>query len=207
MRALTTSTIRFTGRVPLDRAPSRRDTGRGRPGERLTLAGVLSVIRPLRLAGSALFALVVLSAVLAVVWRPASAQPSELPRRGVVPMVASDGIFTGGDLPAPDPSYCAVTGGTQQPSAVFGLVTIGGLPAPASTVVQLSFDGKAGPAERVTVDSRGSGYSLIFDNGGPGCANRVGAAVSLLVNGQAVSTGKLVGDIAFDGYLFNIAIP
>lgn len=165
------------------------------------------MIRPLRLAGCALLALVLLTAVMAVVSRPASAQPSELPRRGVVPMVASDGIFTGGDLPAPDPSYCAVSGGTQQPSAVFGLVTIGGLPAPVGTIVQLTFDGKGGPAERVAVDARGSGYSLIFDKGGPGCANRVGAAVSVLVNGQAVSTGKLVGDVELDAYRFDIAIP
>lgn len=162
---------------------------------------------PLRLSLTAVLASAVLAVLVLVASQQASAQPSALPRRAVIPMLASDGVFAGGDLPAPDPSYCALTGGTQQPSAVFGLVTIGGAPAPASAIVQLAFDGKAGPAERVTAGAGSSGYSLIFDTGGAGCANRAGAAVSVLVNGRAFPTGLTVGDDRLIAYRFDVAVP
>src|SRR5690606_32957645 len=75
---------------------------------------------------------------------------------------------------------------------VTGNLSIGGLPAPAGTLVQLFFDGKAGPAVRT--DTVGV-YRFEYGIGGANCASRPGAAVSVQVAGQAFPTDKVVGDV------------
>jgi hypothetical protein len=96
--------------------------------------------------------------------------------------------------PAPSGKYCPSDGGSSAPpNAVFGLVTIGGAAAPAGTVLALAFDGVPGPTATVTVEDGKAGYRMLYAGGGGDCANKVGAAMSLIVNGQAFSTGGLVG--------------
>lgn len=146
---------------------------------------------------STLVALLAVAAALAVMSLGVSAQANpEMPYRVFAPNVASDGVtFPGnGGLPAPDPSYCpGNTGGgapPTPPNSVFGLLTINGQPAPAGTVVQLVFDGKVGPAARTLEPG---GYRVDYAASHSGCSNKVGAAVSVLVNGQVYPTGKTIG--------------
>jgi hypothetical protein len=89
--------------------------------------------------------------------------------------------------------------------SLFGTLTIAGQPAPAGTIVQSVFDGKVGPARATT---QAGGYRLDFSAGGPGCANQVGAAISVLVQGQIFPTGSKVGDIvAGEPFRRDIAVP
>ncbi len=133
----------------------------------------------------------------------AAAQDSELPYRSALPMLASDGLID--PLPPADPAYCVVPPSTPpnppNQDVVTGNLSIGGLPAPAGTLVQLFFDGKAGPAVRT--DTVGV-YRFEYGIGGANCANRPGAAVSVQVAGQAFPTGKVVGDVFIR---LDIAIP
>ncbi len=76
------------------------------------------------------------------------------------------------------------------PNAVIGTLTIGGTAAPAGTVVSLAFDGVVGPSRQTTA---AGGYRVDYGAAGADCANRVGAAISVIVNGQAFSTGATVG--------------
>lgn len=123
---------------------------------------------------------------------PAQAQASLTPR-AVLPVLARDGIYTANsNLPPADPAYCPATGNPPSPpNSILGLLTIGGSPAPTGTVVQVVLDGKLGPARFVAAP--GGGYRLDFAVGGPGCPNRVGVSIGVLVNGRVVPTGKTVG--------------
>ncbi|MCC7363425.1 MAG: hypothetical protein IT303_03560 [Dehalococcoidia bacterium] len=164
-----------------------------------------------RLAAGGLAGAIALTAIFLILLQSASAQ-SGLPRRGVLPMVASDGIFAGDAVPPPDPSYCAPGQGGGSPETptlgIFGTVRIGGVAAPPGTLVQLAFDGKVGPGKRVEVANGQAGYGLSSITGpNAACANRAGAAVSILVNGVPVSTGKLLGDDTLIGFRFDISLP
>lgn len=147
----------------------------------------------------------------------ASAQPapSELPYRLYAPAIARDGVAVqptvpGGNLPAPDPSYCPGSSGTNAPpsppNSVLGLLTIGGAPAPAGTLVQVVFDGKVGPAART---KEAGGYRVDYAAGIAGCANQVGSVIGIKINGgQTFSSPAKVGDAAANPFLrFDIAAP
>lgn len=86
--------------------------------------------------------------------------------------------------------YCDNISSSTPPNSIFGLLTIGGAPAPAGTVVTVLFDGVAGPS--VTIGEPG-GYKINWSAGGSDCANRVGAAVAVSVNGQVFDSGQTVG--------------
>ena len=51
------------------------------------------------------------------------------------------------------------------------------------------------PASRLTLQSvlKAGGYYVDFNAGGGDCANKVGAAISVIVNGQTYGTGQTVG--------------
>ncbi len=86
---------------------------------------------------------------------------------------------------------------------VFGLLTIKGADAPLGTVATLAFDGIPGPSEAST---QKGGYAVEFRSSNETCANRVGAALSVIINGQSFATGRIVGSTeAF--VRFDIAIP
>jgi len=148
----------------------------------------------------------VLSAALvgsAVSFPAATAQDSDQVFRSTLPMLASDGVVE--PLPPADPSYCEVPP-SSPPSppnhdVVTGNLTIGGIPAGAGTIVQILFDGKAGPAIRT---ERAGVYRFEYGVGGPGCANHAGAAVSIRVAGQVFDTGGSVGDVFIR---LDIAVP
>jgi hypothetical protein len=89
------------------------------------------------------------------------------------------------------------------PNAVIGTLTIAGAAAPAGTVVSLAFDGVAGPPKATR---EAGGYRVDYGAGGADCANRVGAAISVIVNGQAFPTGSAVGQVE-NPLLFHIAVP
>ena len=109
--------------------------------------------------------------------------------------------------PAPSVSnlpYCDTSGAGNPPTgSVLGLVTIGGEPAPAGTIVFLAFDGVIGPSEAVTVEGNQAGYSLNYSSGGTDCANQAGASISVVVAGQTFSTGQTVGGAPV-ALLFNV---
>jgi hypothetical protein len=143
--------------------------------------------------------------VLAGLWLTNAGAQSNLPVRARIGAVAADG--TPSALPPPDPSYCLPAGGpgSTPPMSLFGTLTFAGQPAPAGTIVQVLFDGKPGLARATT---QAGGYRLDFSAGGPGCANQVGAAISVLVQGQVFSTGSKVGDIvAGEPFRRDIAVP
>lgn len=146
-----------------------------------------------------------------------AAQTPELQRRAFVPMVARDEglptpVNTRRPPPPPGPGYCISSGPgvPTPPNAVFGLLTINGAPAPAETLVGLTFDGKVGPYE-YTVQA--GGYRVFYAAGGQGqdppCINQVGAVIGLLVNGVHFSSGRAVGDPGPEGLAlpFHVAIP
>ena len=87
--------------------------------------------------------------------------------------------------------YCDTISATSPPSSVIGIFTIGGSPAPAGTSVSLAFDGLVGPTAQT---SAAGGYRVDYGTGGSDCANRVGAAISVVVNGRFYPTGHTVGD-------------
>lgn len=139
----------------------------------------------------------------------ASADSPVLTPRAVLVQMAraeSPGALPPPVLPSPDPSYCqASAGGTTPPSgAVLGRLTVGGVAAPVNTVVQITFDGKAGPASAVREPG---GYRVLYDEGGAACANKAGAAMAIVVNGQSFDTHSKVGDPDAAVLLFDIAVP
>jgi hypothetical protein len=144
--------------------------------------------------------------------------PSNLPRRAIVALVANDAgkptpvpLQTFPPPPPPGPGYCVPSSleVPSPPNALFGHFTIGGQPAPAGTLVTLTFDGKPGP--NIYTAAPG-GYAFFWSAGGQGhnppCINQVGTEFGFLINGQAVRTGVHVGDpeayLVFD---FDIALP
>ena len=103
--------------------------------------------------------------------------------------------------PTPEPTaapmtsrvFCDTTSSSSPPNSVFGLLTIGGQPGPAGTIVTITFDGAAG---RSVVTSAAGGYRVDFPSGGEDCANRAGAAIAIVVGGQAFTVGTLGGSPA-----------
>jgi hypothetical protein len=87
--------------------------------------------------------------------------------------------------------FCSTISATSPPNTVIGIFTIGGSPAPAGTSVSLAFDGVVGPTAQTTA---AGGYRVDYGAGGGDCANRVGAAISVVVNSRFYSTGHTVGD-------------
>ena len=90
--------------------------------------------------------------------------------------------------PAASRAYCGTISSTAPPSSVFGLLTIGGQPAPAGTIATATFDGVTGPSQASTA---AGGYRVDFPSGGDDCANRSGAALAIIINGQAFPTGAV----------------
>lgn len=94
--------------------------------------------------------------------------------------------------------YCPSVSATAPPTTVGGTVLIGGVPPAAGTVVALAFDGVGGPSGVVTVESTASGlkagYAIRFSGGPSDCANRVGSAISVVIDGTHYATGRFVGD-------------
>jgi hypothetical protein len=127
----------------------------------------------------------------------------ELAPRAFLPLLARD---TGADpLPPANPSYCEVPANPTAPpasEAVLGTLRIGGADAPAGTVVQVFFDGKAGPAIWTT---EAGGYRVLYDVAGGECSNKAGAAVSVRVAGQTFATGAVVGGQV--ALRFDISVP
>ena len=127
---------------------------------------------------------------------------------------SSTGTGTGGggagsnEAPAPEPTatpspeptpvppvvaggdYCASSDQSSPPNSVFGLFRIGGVDVPAGASVSLAFDGVIGPTR--TTSSAG-GYRVDYNAGPANCANRVGAAISVVYNGVFYPTGFTVG--------------
>lgn len=83
-------------------------------------------------------------------------------------------------------AYCPAISATSPPNSVIGLLN-----APAGTSVSLAFDGVIGPT---AVTASAGGYRVDYGTGGQDCANRVGAAISVVVNGTFYPTGHTVGD-------------
>lgn len=145
--------------------------------------------------------------------------PSTLPRRAIAVDVAYDvppptptpTAPAYPPPPPPDPAYCEPSGfgPPTPPNAVLGLFTIGGQPAPAGTLITLTFDGKRGPSKYIT---QAGGYSIFYAAGGQGheppCINQVGSELGVLVNGRAEQSGVRVGDpISRLVFTFDVALP
>lgn len=120
---------------------------------------------------------------------------------------------SGGEDVAPTPTpppavaggpYCPGGGSNSPPNSVIGIFTIGGVPAPAGSAVSLAFDGVVGPTRLSTA---AGGYRVDYFAGPESCANRVGAAISVLYDGQAFATGHTVGDSPGAPVNLTIAIP
>ena len=111
--------------------------------------------------------------------------------------------------PTPEPtseptttrSFCNTTSSSSPPNSIFGLLTIGGQPGPAGTMVTITFDGAPGPS--VTTIAAG-GYRVDFPSGGEDCANRAGSGLAIVVNGQSFAAGTLGGSPA---NRFDITVP
>ncbi len=138
--------------------------------------------------------------------RAGTGRSSEFPQRAVLPMLAHDAesaappvTATRRPPPPPGPGYCgpSTTGAPSPPNAVLGLLAIGGLQAPAETLVTMTFDGKPGPGE---YSLAAGGYRVLYAAGGQGqqppCINEVGSEIGLLINGVQINTGVKVGDEA-----------
>lgn len=144
------------------------------------------------------------------------AETSDFPRRAVLPMVARDAEsaappVTGTRRPPPPPGagYCGPPPTVPSPpNAVFGLLAIGGVQAPAETLVTLTFNGLPGPSEYTIA---AGGYRVYYAAGGQGheprCINEVGTEMGLLINGVQINTGVKVGDeTANPGLRFDISL-
>lgn len=116
--------------------------------------------------------------------------------------------------PSPPPAgagYCAPSGAGAPvpPNAVLGLLTVAGAPAPAGTLVTLTFDGLPGPSAYTVAPG---GYRINYAAGGQGhsppCTNVVGSQIGLLVNGILTESGVAVGDPQGRLVLrFDVAVP
>jgi hypothetical protein len=104
----------------------------------------------------------------------------------------------------PGDTYCGNITGTAPPNSVIGQFTIAGAPAPAGTVVALAFDGVPGPSRATPA---AGGYRVDYSGGSSGCANQVGAAISVIYAGTAYSTGHTVGDSPGVPVVFHLNIP
>ncbi len=120
---------------------------------------------------------------------------------------------SGGSAPEPTPTpppvvaggdYCPNSSSSSPPNSVIGIFTIGGAPAPAGSAVSLAFDGVIGPTRLSTA---AGGYRVDYFAGPESCANRVGAAIAVVYNGQFFPTGHTVGDSPGAPVNFPIAVP
>lgn len=160
----------------------------------------------------------------------ATASPSPSPTPGTAPFLtatpaATTGAQTNGDAgantdaapaatePAAAPTppaavaggpYCSNVSSTSPPNSVIGLLTAGGSPVPAGANVALAFDGVEGPSTTTTASG---GYRVDYGAAGSGCANRVGAAVSVVYGGVFYPTGHSVGDSPGGPLRADIAAP
>lgn len=154
------------------------------------------------LAVVALAAVVVVAVVMLPGAPGARAQAGQdLPHRLVLPLVARGEARP--PLPPVDPGYCPGTdagGGmpATPPNSVLGLLRIGGVDVPAGSVVQVLFDGRAGPA---ALTAAAGGYRVDYQVGAASCINHTGAALAIRVNGVTYDTGRHVGDPAADPFL------
>ena len=91
--------------------------------------------------------------------------------------------------------YCppaSVGQGTLPSGRVAGAVKVGGADAAEGTVtLYVAFDGVIGPSR---VNHIAGGFNIDFYASSSGCANRVGAAISVYANGKYFGTGRAVGD-------------
>lgn len=94
----------------------------------------------------------------------------------------------------PGTEYCvrSASGAPTPPNTVFGLLEVGGQPVPAGTVVTLTFDGVPGKSEAI---AEAGGYRLDWNAGGQGCANQVGSAMALVVDGVSYAIGTVGGNM------------
>lgn len=91
-------------------------------------------------------------------------------------------------------AYCdGDGGGGTPPSAIFGIVTIGGVAAPPGTAVTLAFDGVPALSTSVSVDGDAAGYRFLYSVGGAGCSNQPGASMSVIVDGTAYAAPVSAG--------------
>ena len=157
----------------------------------------------------------------AIAIQVASAEPSDLPRRAVVPLVADDAApATSAPVaaavptrqPPPDgPGYCRPSGlgVPTPPNRIAGHFTIAGDLAPADTLVTLAFDGNPGPSGYT---GAAGGYYIDYAAGGQGheppCINVVGSQLGIIVNGHLYNSGVTVGDpAAYLFFLFDVNVP
>lgn len=150
-------------------------------------------------------------ALVLITW---DASGQQFQHEAYVPLVARDHEPTPTPSrpvpPPPGPGYCgSSSAGPPAPgNAIFGLLTIGGLPAPAETLVTLTFNGKPGPSA-YTLEA--GGYRVDYAAGGQGhtppCINEVGTELGLLVNGVHVASGVPVGPEAGVAFRFDVAVP
>ncbi len=101
-------------------------------------------------------------------------------------------------------AYCPNDSSSSPPNSVIGIFTIGGAPAPAGSVVSLAFDGVIGPGRPT---SAAGGYRVDYFAGPEACANRVGAAISVVYNGQFYPTGHTIGDSPGGPVVKTVAVP
>lgn len=153
----------------------------------------------------------------------ATATPTTRPATSANTGSAGSGAESGGGTsggatsqdPAPTPTptpppvvaggaYCPNDSSSSPPNSVIGIFTIAGAPAPAGTSVSLAFDGVIGPTRATTA---AGGYRVDYFAGPEGCANRVGAAIAVVYNGQVFPTGHTVGDSPGAPVNVTISIP
>ena len=77
-------------------------------------------------------------------------------------------------------------------SRVAGLFTVGGAPGPSGRSVTLLFGGVPGPSGLTVSDQGRTGFGVTYGIGDASCANRPGAAISLLYEGGVYPTGLVV---------------
>ena len=164
------------------------------------------------------FALVILVLPCVVLLSGGTGRSSEFPPRAMLQMVARDAesaappvTATRRPPPPPGPGYCeaSTAGSPSPPNAVLGLLAIGGVQAPAETLVTMTFDGKPGPGE---YSLAAGGYRVLYAAGGQGheppCINEVGTEIGLLINGIQINTGVKVGDeAARPVFRYDVFIP
>ena len=100
--------------------------------------------------------------------------------------------------------YCDAISSNSPPNSVIGLFHSGGQPVPAGATVGLEFDGVPGPT---AMTAAAGGYRVDYGAAGAECANRVGAAISVVYNGEAYPTGHVVGDTPGGPARFDLDIP
>jgi hypothetical protein len=91
--------------------------------------------------------------------------------------------------------YCPPGDQNYPPNGrVAGALSLHGGAAPIGTLVTVAFDGVAGPSRATDEsDAKQGGYHVDFYIAAESCANRAGATISVIVDGQVFSTNGRVG--------------